>query len=328
MKTCRIHILLIFLLTVIAHVCNAQTDEIVTLKDEVILCHITREDSTRVFFKIGGNAGSVEASLLRTEIKAIRYAPPQDIPSPSINPSQIVKDKETAPVTSQNNTLHVTLPAHAKQNSAQFLVGYAIPVGKFAETASDSGDIRPGLIGQNLQLGFQHTTKQNIIIGLQLFATQNQLNTDPLRSYYKSLIDSAWMAERAVWRAFGIHVTAGYKKEFNDFFVSARIQAGFSTLVHPQYKLYTNSSNYREYQKSNTDALSFGGGLSLGYRLLQDLYVIADASVVSGLFTFKEILIQGEEPTAGFPNRISRTKRDVKQNYQNLMLNIGLSYRF
>ena len=117
MKTCRLHILLIFLLTVIAHVCNAQTDEIVTLKDEVILCHITREDSTRVFFKIGGNAGSVEASLLRTEIKAIRYAPPQDIPSPSINPSHIVKEKETAPVTSQNNTLHVTLPAHAKQNS-------------------------------------------------------------------------------------------------------------------------------------------------------------------------------------------------------------------
>ena len=136
------------------------------------------------------------------------------------------------------------------------------------------------------------------------------------------------MAERAVWRAFGIHVTAGYKKEFNDFFVSARVQTGFSTLVHPQYKLYTNSSNYREYQKSNTDALSFGGGLSLGYRLLQDLYVIADASVVSGLFTFKEILIQGEEPMAGFTNRISRTKRDVKQNYQNLMLNIGLSYRF
>lgn len=328
MKSSWLQIMFILAFTLIANTLKSQTDEIVTFKDEVILCNIIREDSSRVYFKIGGNASATEASLLRAEIKAIRYAPPQKIPAVGINPEQIQKDNDPAPTTNQNTIVTIPFKPHAKQNSAQFLVGYALPISKFAETVSDSGDIRPGLIGQNLQLGFQHTTKQNMMIGLQLFVAQNQLNTDPLRAYYKSLVDSTWMAERAVWRAFGIHVTTGYKKEFKDVFISARIQAGFSTLIHPQYKLYTNSSNYREYQKASTDAISFGGGLSLGYRLLQDLYVEADVSVINGLFNFREILIQGEEPSGSFTNRISKTKRDVKQNYQNLMLNIGLGYRF
>jgi hypothetical protein len=167
------------------------------------------------------------------------------------------------------------------------------------------------------------------MLGMHLFFAQNQLNTDPLRRYYKSLIDSAWLAEKATWRAFGFQIAGGYSKEFGDFLLSARVQAGVTTLIHPQFKLYTHSTNYREYQKVSTDGITYGGGISAGYRLLEDLHMMLDVSFINGRFNYKEILIIGEEPTlSGFPKRISQTKRDVKQDYQNLMINVGLSYRF
>jgi len=282
-----------------------------------------------VFFKVGGNASTIETSMLRTEIKEIIYAPPQNIPQLGTNPTQILRDSagnSTQTVTQSS----ISIPSDPlKLNSFSFLVGYAIPVGKFAQVNSDSGNIRPGIIGQNIQLAYHYHGKKNFILGMHVFFAQNQINTNPLRSYYKSLIDSAWLSEKAVWRAYGIQVAGGYSKEVKDFLFSVRIQAGFATLVHPQFKLYTNSSNYREYQKVATDAITYGAGFSAGYKLLEDLYITADVSFINGRFNFKEVLIQGEEPSAsGFPKRISQTKRNVKQEYQNLMLNIGLSYRF
>lgn len=331
MKNYVFHFIVLFCLLSLHF--KSQNDVINTIKGDKVICKITKEDSARVYFKVGGELGKVEASITRNEIRSIEYAP-KETPKPpplTMNPANIDHDDYVAPPTSTN-----TIPAPQKTatplkksfNTCYLKIGGSIPVGKFEKQKLDTNEIGPGMPGQMIDIGFSHHTNKNLGITVNGFYAQNELNTVPILAKYKASTDSVWHADKAYWRSVGINVGVFVFKEVNDFLFFAKLNAGYLSLKHPELKLDINSAYYLNYQTVSSDALSFGGGAGLSYKLLENLNLVAEISYLQARCKFNEVLIIGEEPGTPYPKKISITQRDVIQNYQNIFTSIGLSYRF
>ncbi len=304
-----------------------QNDIIHTVKGEKITCVITREDSSTVYFKVGGAMSKIEANLQRKEITSIEYGSKKIAP-PVINPANIERDDYVAPPSETLIATPSKKPKGRSYNQFSLLSGYQLPVGDFADANSPTSSIGPGMNGYLVQAGFTHLHHSHFLIGLNGFYTQNEVNTTPSRTALFNATDSTWTTEKAYWKSFGLRIDAGYHLSLKDLSFSIRGNAGFITLIHPQIKYSISSQNYRTYQSTSSDALVFGGALNAGYRVLEDLFVNVELGYMRSKNVFNEILIIGEDPYATPSKKFTVTQRDVERSYENISLLIGLSYRF
>jgi hypothetical protein len=218
-----------------------------------------------------------------------------------------------------------------KANCLSFFGGLSSPIGKFNGQPSDTSSIGPGILGSLAQLSFTHRTREGILAGLNCFYSVNQLNTGPVTQKYSLLTDSTWKAEKAVWRAFGIHLSIGYHKIFSeDFSIYLKGNLGYLSLKYPDLMVSVSSSQYYKFNTATSDAISFGGTLGLNYRLFQSLGASFEVTYIQANCKYNEILVEGETPAgAGQPNKkISKTLRDVKQRYENIFVSFGVNYWF
>lgn len=320
----------ILLITIVFNCCGiafGQNDVIVTTKGEKITCVITREDSSTVYFKVGGAMSKIEANLSRKDIASIEYGSKKIAP-PIINPANIERDDYVAPPTETVIASQQKKPKGRSYNQFSLLGGYHLPLGEFSDPNTPTSSIGPGVNGYLVQAGFTHLHYSHFLIGLHAFYAQNEVNTLPSTTALFNSTDSTWTAERAYWKSFGIQIGAGYHLTLKDLNFSIRGNAGFITLIHPQIKYSISSQNYRTYQSTSSDAIVFGGAVSAGYRVLEDLFVNVEIGYMRSKNTFNEILIIGEDPYATPNKRFTLTQRDVERSYENLSLLIGLSYRF
>jgi len=329
MKTYKIQILFLLLVS-LATKFLGQSDVINTYNGDRIRCQITKEDSVKVYFKIGGNASAVEANLKRSEIKSIEYAPKNNQ-----QPSQLMQNPENENINTQKDDYVVEHPQPVNEpekkarNAAFISMGFANPVGEFAGSKLEADDVGPGMNGFSLGAGFIHYMKKYLGADLRLIYAQNELNSLPFRSQLQQKTDSVWKAEKANWRAFGINLGFIVHKEIKDFDFYARVSAGYTSLRYPDVKLFINADNYISYQSVTDDALSFGFGGGLTYTILEGVDVLANVDYLHSTFKYSEVLFIGEESGSGnFKNKISGTKRDVKKTYQNLFISLGLRYWF
>jgi hypothetical protein len=306
------------------------SDVIITKKGEHINCSITRSDTARIYFKVGGNMSSIEVSLPLNEVSEVQYAPKQ-MPAISQPSAQTQRDDYVEVNTASVNPSTKKMDPPYRSNCLSFYGGLASPHGKFNGQPADTSSIGPGILGSVAQLSFTHRTRDGILVGLSCFYSINQLNTGPITEKYKLLTDSTWKAEKAVWRAFGIHLSVGYHKIFSDdlsLYVKANL--GYVSLKYPELTVFLNSSQYYKYNTATSDAVSFGATLGLNYRLFQSLGAAIEVSYIQANCKYNEILVQGETPTgAGQPTKkISRTLREVKQTYSNVFISLGVNYWF
>lgn len=318
----------LFLFVMMAFVGVSQNDVITTIKGEKINCVISKEDSAKVYFKIGGNLSTVEASILRSEIESIQYAKKQQIPTLTVNPDQVVHDDYVAPTSSAIPTESI-IPAKPKLNNLSLFIGLSNPVGKFKDEQLDTNEIGPAKNGQVIGLGFTHLFNSNFGITLNGFFANNELNAAPITAKYKSYTDSTWNASKAYWRSYGVNFGVIYHKELiKDLSFNAKINAGYMSLIYPDVKLSVSSANFLQFQSVTSDAVSFGGGIGFGYRILEGLNMNLEMNYLQALVKYNEVLVQGEEPSTPFNKKISLTKRNIKQHYQTVFFNLGLSYWF
>ena len=327
--SCKIFFFILF--SIIGYFASSQNDIIHTVKGEKIVCSITKEDSTKVYFKIGGNLSSIETSIARDQISSIQYAPKKtpEIPKLMQAPGQAQTDDYVAPTSTAvpNSTINAA-SAPKKVNHISLCVGMSAPVGKFNKEILDTNEIGPGLNGQMVALGFTHLVKNNLGFHMNAFYSNNELNSKPITEKYKYNTDSNWMAEKAYWRSFGMSFGLLYYKEINDFTVFAKINAGYISLKYPELKLINHADNYLKYQAVTSDAVSFGGGLGASYKLNENLNVNFEVNYLQATCKYSEILILGEEPGIVASKKLSITKRDIKQTYQNVFASLGMSYWF
>lgn len=311
---------------------KAQNDIIITVKGEKINCVITKEDSVKVYFKVGGNLSSIEASVLRSDIQSIQYGKKQQLPTLTINPEQAVHDDYVAPTTTAIPTASLAPPRFNK-NSLSVYIGLSNPVGKFLNENLDTNEIGPAKKGQTIGLGFTHLIKRKYGIFLNAFYANNELNTQPVTAKYKTYTDSVWSASRSYWQSYGINFGYIFHYQFKseslkDLSFNTKLNGGYMSLIYPDVKLSVSSSNYLQFEKVTADALSFGAGIGISYRVLEDLNVIAELNYLQSKVKYNEILVQGEAPATPYNKKISLTKRDITQNYQAVFFNLGLSYWF
>ncbi len=320
----------LLLCIVVALTCKklqAQSDIILTIKGERITCFITKEDSARVYFKVGSNLSSVEASLLRSEIKSIEYANRNKAPLLQSNPG----DKN--PQLEQEDYAIEIPPTPIKKNSDQgknaFFagLGFAKPTGKFSN-GSDTNYIGPGKNGYLLRAGFVHHFHKNVGFDVNVFYTQNEWNSLPAIKRMESYTDSVWKANKAYWKAIGLQIGFIIRKEIQDFDVYARVSGGYTSLKYPQAMLRVSSKYFTETQSVNADAISLSAGTGVYYKILETVDVFFHTEIYSSTHKFKEILYLGERPGGLFVNKTSITKRDVRVTYSNLFSILGLRYRF
>lgn len=322
--------LFIFSLLLFAKPLFCQTganDVIITKKGERINCLVTRVDTVKVYFKVGGSVGSIEVNMLLSEVKEIEYAPKQ-LPSLAQPTAQIQRDDyvpaNTATVDPQKNKM----VAPKMANCLSFFAGLAYPVGRFNDRDLDTNEIGPATLGQMARIHFTHSNKRDITFGVNCFYSVNQLNTEPITQKYKLNTDSVWKADNAQWRAFGVHLTVGvHKRITNDISVYGNIYAGYLSLKYPEVTLRVSSFQYLKFNSATADAVSYGLGLGANYRLFQSLGASVNVSLIQAHCTYNEILIQGESPftTSG---KVSQTLRKVKQDYQNVFVSLGVNYWF
>jgi hypothetical protein len=330
MKKYRTKYFILLLLSLFCFSVNSQNDIINTIKGEKINCTITKEDSARVYFKIGGNISKVDASIARSEIRSIEYAPKQ-APTPptlSMNPNDVAKDEYVVPKSELSPTVAIIPLSKKTFNTAYFKIGMSLPIGEFEKNKIDTNGVGPGMPGQIVDIGFSHFAKKNIGINVSGFYAQNEVNTVPIRAKYKQKTDSDWVADKAYWRAIGINVGILTYKELNDFLIFAKLNMGYLSLKHPELKLSISSLNYLQYQTVSSDAISLSASIGGSYKILENLDLTMEFSYLRAKCKFSEVLILGEEPTSGFPKKISITQRDVIQKYHSIFSSIGLSYRF
>lgn len=326
------YLTILFLLFSVKQI-GAQTqasDVIITKKGEHINCSITRTDTTKIYFKVGGSVSSIEVNMLLSDVAEVQYAPKQ-MPA-IVQPSAQVQrdDYVEANTATVNPETKKMVPAH-KSNCISFFGGLASPQGNFNKQVLDTNEIGPGMMGSLAQLSFAHSTTDGFLIGLNCFYSMNQLNTGPITEKYKTLTDSNWKAEKAVWRAFGIHLSLGYHKIFNDdISVYIKGNVGYVSLRYPELNLFVNGSQYYKFNTATSDAISYGGTFGLNYRLFQSLGAAVEVTYIKANCKYNEIIVQGETPAgAGQPTKkISKTLRDVKQPYQNLFISLGVNYWF
>lgn len=333
MKSLR-HLVIVFLLFLVKQN-YAQTqvsDVIITKKGEHINCAITRSDTAKIYFKVGGSVSSIEVNMLLKDVAEVQYAPKQ-MPAMAQPSAQVQRDDYVeANTASVNPSTKKMEPVH-KPNCISFFGGLASPQGKFAQQILDTtaNNIGPGILGSVAQLSFAHSTHRGFLIGLNCFYSVNQLNTDPIVQKYSATTDSNWKADKAVWRAFGIHLSLGYHKIFNDdISIYLKANLGYLSLKYPELNIFVSSSQYYKFNTATADAVSFGGTLGLNYRLFQSLGASVEVTYVKANCKYNEIIVQGETPTsAGQPNKkLSKTLREVKQPYQNVFLSLGVNYWF
>ncbi|MBK6521779.1 MAG: hypothetical protein IPG08_05290 [Sphingobacteriaceae bacterium] len=142
----------------------AQTqasDIIVTKKGEYISCSITRQDSARVYFKVGGNMSSIEANILLSDVSEIQYGEKKQPQLPTLGqaPGTEQKDDYVPPNTPTVNIQTKKLDAPRKENSISVFASGAWPVGDFNRKTLDTNEIGPGLTGAAAGLNFTHMKK-------------------------------------------------------------------------------------------------------------------------------------------------------------------------
>lgn len=307
------------------------SDIIVTKKGEHISCSITRQDSARVYFKVGGNMSSVEANIPLNEISEIQYGEKKQPQMPTLGqaPGTEQKDDYVPPNTPTVNTLTKKLDAPRKENSISVFASGAWPVGNFNRKTLDTNEIGPALTGAAAGLNFTHMSKNGLAVGLNCFLSTNELNTEPITNKYLYHSDSVWKADKANWRAFGIHLSIGYHKVFSeDLLMYAKINAGYLSLKYPEVTLSVSSYQYLKFNSSTADAISIGAALGINYRLFQSLGAALEISYLQANCKFNEILVIGEAPSTPTNKKISQTLRDVKQSYQNVFISAGVNYWF
>lgn len=323
-----VKLFILFLIFLMSNKIISQNDVITTIKGEKINCVISKEDSIKVYFKIGGNLSSVEASILRSEIESIQYAKKQQVPTLTINPDQVVHDDYVAPTSSAITTSSL-VPPKPKSNCLALFIGMSNPVAKFKSEQLDTNEIGPAKNGQVIGLSFTHLTRSNFGIILSGFFANNELNAVPITAKYKSHTDSVWNASKAYWRSYGVNFGLIYHKELvKDLSFNMKMNMGYMSLIYPDVKLSVSSSNYIQFQSVTADAISYGGGIGLGYRILEGLNATLEMNYLQASVKYNEVLIQGEEPSTPFNKKISLTKRDIKQQYQTVFFNLGLAYWF
>jgi hypothetical protein len=324
--------LVVFITLFVFNCGKAQNDIIITVKGEKINCFITKEDSAKVYFKVGGNLSSVEATISRNEIQSIQYGKKQELPTLTVNPDHAVHDDYVAPTASVIHTASLAPPRYNKNNLSLY-IGLSNPVGKFQSENLDTNEIGPAKKGQAIGLGFTHLIKRNYGIILNAFYASNELNTQPVTAKYKTYTDSVWSASRVNWQSYGINFGYIFHYQFKseslkDLSFNTKLNGGYMSLIYPDVKLSVSSSNYLQFEKVTADAFSIGAGIGLGYRVLQDLNVIVELNYLQARVKYNEILVQGETPATPYNKKISLTKRDITQQYQTVFLNAGLSYWF
>ncbi len=307
------------------------SDVIVTKKGEHISCTITREDSTKVYFKVGGNMSSVEVNMPLSQISEIIYAPKPPIQMPSIGqPSaQIQRDDYVPANTATVNIETKKMVTPQKENSISVFAGGAFPVADFNRRTLDTNEIGPAIAGAVAGLNFTHLNKKGILYGLSCFLSNNELNTVPITSKYMYHSDSVWKADKANWRAFGVNLSIGYYKIFSeDLSMYAKFNAGYLSLKYPEVTLSVSSSQYLKFNSATADAFSFGATAGINYRLFQSLGAALEISYLQANCKFNEILVIGETPAIPTNKKVSQTMRDVKQKYQNVFISVGVNYWF
>jgi len=307
------------------------TDIIVTKKGEYINCSITRQDSARVYFKVGGNISSIEANILLSEVSEIKYGEKKQPQLPTLGQASGTEQKDdyVPPNTPTVNTQTKKLDSPRKENSISVFASAALPVGNFNRKTLDTNEIGPAIIGAAAGLNFTHMNKNGFVFGLNCFLSNNELNTGPITSKYTYHSDSVWKADKANWGAFGIHLSVGYHKIFSeDLLVYAKINVGYISLKYPEVTLSVSSSEYLKFNSSTADAISFGAAAGINYRLFQSLGAALEINYLQANCKFNEILVIGEAPATPINKKISQTMRDVKQSYQNVFISAGVNYWF
>ncbi len=329
MKPSLLKFSVFLVLLFVSNLLNAQNDIINTLKGEQIICNITKEDSIKVYFKIGGNITGIEASILRKEIKSIEYAQiKQEAPQLIADPgSETISVEKVDYVNSENIIVNPTKDSFTK-NGVFLAIGNALPLGKFAKQKLDTNEIGPGNSGYVVGIGFVHYTKNNLGFDMRACYANNELNAAPIASKYQYHTDSVWSPEKSNWQSYSLNIGILYQKKFKYFGAFARLSAGFTTLKYPDLKLSISSKNYIQFQSVNADAISFGIGGGLSYEVLENLEVILNVDYNHAKFKYSEVLFIGETPSGLSTKRISGTKRDVIQVYQNLFTTLGVCFWF
>jgi hypothetical protein len=221
------------------------------------------------------------------------------------------------------------MDAPYKANCLSFFGGLASPQGKFAKRELDTNEIGPAILGQVGMISFTHRAKNGVVAGLNCFFSVNSLNTGPITDKYFFHTDSVWTADKASWRAFGIHLSLGYHKIFSeDVSVYAKLNAGYISLKYPEVTLSVSSSQYYKFNTATADAISYGATAGINYRLFESLGASFEVTYIQSNCKFNEILVQGESPATPVNKKISRTLRDIKQPYQDLFISLGVNYWF
>jgi opacity protein-like surface antigen len=326
-----IFILFLLLLLKPAHAQTEESDVIITKKGERISCAITKQDSAKIYFKIGGNMSNIEANILLSEISEIQYGKKKQSQLPTLGQAPGTEQKDDyVPIntpTVNSQTKKMELPK--KENSITIFAGGAWPVGNFNRTELDTNEIGPGKAGAAAGINFTHLSKNGLIFGLNAFLSNNELNTGPITNKYLYHSDSVWTADKANWRAFGIHLSIGYHKVFSeDLMVYAKINAGYISLKYPEVTLRVSSSQYLKFNSSTADAISYGAAAGINYRLFESLGASLEISYLQANCKFNEIIVIGEAPATPINKKITQTKRDVKQSYQNVFVTAGVNYWF
>jgi hypothetical protein len=328
MKLLRYLVILLLVFLAKPALCqNPANDVIVTKKGERINCTVVRLDTSKVYFKVGGSVSSIEVSKPLSEVQEIQYAP-KELPALAQPTAQTQKDDYVPANTATVDTQNKKLIQPKRSNCLSFFAGLAYPVGPFNKTGLDTNEIGPGILGQSARVHFTHNIKKELIVGVSCFYSMNQLNTGPITEKYKYNTDSTWSASEAQWRAFGVHLSVGFHKQFNeDISVYGNVYAGYLSLKYPEVTLRVSSLQYLKFNTATSDAISFGLGAGVNYRLFQSLGASANVSFIQAHCTYHEILVQGESPLT-ISKKVSQTLRDVHQDYQNVLVTLGVNYWF
>lgn len=316
-----------FLLTFLS---NAQQDLIKTTDGEEINCFITREDSLKVYFKVGSINSNVEAFVNKSKVKEIVYFKKKEdeqAPIFTINPAQAVEDKQTTDTTVQESYVEIKPKPEKKLNAIGLQFGLAMPTGNFANSSDTNviGDAMPGYL---INLQFNHGFTNGLNIQLNAGYSQFAINTDKLVQRYSANTDSVWTAQGGNYTAYAADAAIGYCKFFNDFYVRGNLHVGFISMNIPKLKYGVSSSRFLEYQTVSADAVSFGGSVSFGYYIFESISVDLNIYYKQSNVLYREVLIFGEEPTATTPNKLTYTRRDVKLPYKSLGFSLGFNFWF
>jgi hypothetical protein len=283
-------------LIVIPIFANSQ-DTLLLKTGSKILCTITSQDSSSVYFNVEKNDQIISSYIYKEKIQEIRY----------YNPN------------------HTKIPT---KQSLEISIGLSFPIGEYATT--DSDNLKSGYAGKgfNINLVYGYKFTKNIGIAVKANYVNNNFN---VKSYYNDISENVISYSKNFYVLYG--ALAGPAVNLNPlkkitFF--GQFLCGIAQLTEPVISCNVNNNSEKFKisvdQKSAVDVV-YNVRLGAKYKINDNVDITTNMDYMHGAFDFGNCELIYSNVYTGSVFHSEEFNRGT-QNYDVLNISIGVNMKF